>query len=100
MKIDPYVHAALLLYGAGKEINYNNLKNVLSASGIEVDDAKIKVLVDALKDVNIDEAVSKAVSAPVVTTPVTTEQTKEVKEEKKEEKKEDDGAAGLAALFG
>lgn len=100
MKIDPYVHAALLLYGAGKEINHSNLKNVLSASGMEVDEAKIKVLVDALKDVNIDEAVSKAVAAPVAAAPVATTEQKESKEEKKEEKKEEDGAAGLAALFG
>ncbi|MEM0356466.1 MAG: 50S ribosomal protein P1 [Candidatus Anstonellales archaeon] len=100
MKVDPYVHAALVLYGAGKQIDVESLKAVVSAAGVSVDEAKVKVLVDALKDVNLEEAIAKAAAAPVAAAPVAQETKTEEKKEEKEEKKEDDGAAGLAALFG
>ncbi len=105
-----YIYAAMLLHSAGKEINEENLKKILEAADISVDEARIKVLVSALKEVNIDEIIKQASTAPVVATaaqPVTETKTEEKKEEKpkeekKEEKKEEEeeGAAGLAALFG
>ncbi len=54
-----YIYAALLLHKAGKEIKEDNVKAVLTASGIAVDDARIKALVAALDGVNIEEAISK-----------------------------------------
>ncbi len=97
-----YVYAALLLHSAGKEITEDNMKKVLEAAGIEVDEARIKVLVDALKEVNIDEAIQNA-AVPIATAPApTAEEKKEEKKEEKEEeeKKEEVSTAGLAALFG
>ncbi len=106
-----YIYAAMLLHSAGKEINEENLKKVLEAAEINVDEARIKVLVNALKEVNIDEVLKQASTmtfaapaAPAPTAETKAEEKKEEKpkEEKKEEKKEEEeeGAAGLAALFG
>jgi large subunit ribosomal protein L12 len=91
-----YAYCALLLHAANKEINEENVTKVLEAAGIQVDQAKVKALVESLKNVNIDEVLKEAVtvSAPV---------TEEKKEEKKEEEKEkglEEATAGLEALFG
>lgn len=102
MKVDPYLHAVLLLYGAGKEVNSENITGVVKAAGLEVDEARIKVLSEALKGVNIEEAIKESVVAPVATAPPTSGAAPaEKKEEKKEEKKtEEEAAQGLAGLFG
>ena len=100
-----YVYAALLLHSAGQEINDENMKKVLEAAGIKPDEARIRALVEALKEVNIDEAIQSA-AVPVAATapaaaPAAAEATEEKKEEeKKEEKKEEEATAGLASLFG
>ena len=52
-----YVYASLLLHYAGKPINEENVRKVLEAAGIAIDEVKIKALVAALKEVNIDEAI-------------------------------------------
>jgi large subunit ribosomal protein L12 len=90
-----YVYAALMLHESGKEINEENLRKVVEATG-EVDEARLKVVVESLKGVNIEEAIKAMPAVPVA------EEAKkaEVKEEKKEEKKEEYAAEGLAALFG
>jgi large subunit ribosomal protein L12 len=96
--VDPYVHAVLVLYGAGKEINVENLKKVLESAGVTVDEAKVKVLVEAVSNVNIEEAISKSSQVAVAPVAAPTEQKKE---EKKEEKKQEaDTSEALAALFG
>ncbi len=102
-----YVYGAMLLHSAGKEINEGNLKNIMEAAGIGVDDAKIKVLTSSLEDVNIEEVISKAAVAPVVAAAPEAAKTKD-KEEKEEEKaekpkeevSEEEVAEGLGALFG
>ncbi|MCC6043370.1 MAG: 50S ribosomal protein L12, partial [Desulfurococcaceae archaeon] len=48
-----YVYASLLLYKAGKEINEVNLKKVLEAAGVNVDEVRVKSLVAALKNIDI-----------------------------------------------
>jgi len=96
-----YVHAALLLHSAGKEISEASLKKVVEAAGAKAEDAQIKALVASLEGMNIEEAISQAVAAPVAA-PAGGE-TKEKKEEKKEEdteKKAEEAAAGLSSLFG
>ena len=101
-----YVYGAMLLHSAGKDINEDNLKKVLDAAGIEVDDAKIKVLVSSLEDVDIEEAISKAAVAPVAAAAPEAakteekEEKKEEAEEKEEEVSEEEVAEGLGALFG
>ncbi len=92
-----YIYGALLLHKLGKEVSEENLKKVISATGFEVDESKVKVLVTSLKGVNIDE---KLANASIAAAPVTTEgKTEAPKEEKKEEPKAE-AAEGLASLFG
>jgi len=99
-----YVYAAMLLHKAGKEINEDSMKKVLTAAGVEADASRVKALIAALANVDIEEAIKTAAVAPVAAAPAaaTEEKKEEAKEEKKEEKKEDEGAAaaGLGALFG
>ncbi|MEM4032148.1 MAG: 50S ribosomal protein P1, partial [Zestosphaera sp.] len=67
-----YVYASLLLHTAGKEVNEENLRRVLEAAGIRADDVRVKMLVAALKEINIDEVLKQASMAPAVpVTPVT-----------------------------
>lgn len=100
-----YVYAALVLHKAGKEVTESSLKKVLEAADVKVDENRVKALVAALQDVNIDEAIKNAapIAAPAVTSGVasaTGGEEKPKKEEKKEEKKPEEAAAGLGALFG
>ncbi|MCK9292794.1 MAG: 50S ribosomal protein P1 [archaeon] len=94
-----YIYAALLLHNAKKEINENNLKSVISAVGIAVDDAKIKGLVATLKEINISEAIEKA-SMPVASAPVEAAAEKKEEVEEVPEVTEEAAAEGLGSLFG
>jgi len=103
-----YVYAAMLLHKAGKQIDEESVTKVLQSAGIQADSARVKALVAALSEVNIDEAIKSApsfmpaVAAPAAaTTPAapTAEQKPKV-EEKKEEKKEEEALEGLGSLFG
>ncbi|WP_054853308.1 50S ribosomal protein P1 [Vulcanisaeta distributa] len=112
-----YVYAALLLHYGKQPINEENVVKVLQAAGIQVDEVRVKALVAALKEVNIDEAIKTAVAMPVAAAPPAAaaqaggaaaggEQKAETKaeekkaEEKKEGPSEEEIAAGLASLFG
>ncbi len=101
MKIDPYLHAALLLHGAGKEISESGILAVVKSAGVEADSARAKVLAEALKGVNFED-VLKAASAPVAVAAAPVAAAEAKKEEKKEDegKKEEAAAEGLASLFG
>jgi large subunit ribosomal protein L12 len=93
-----YIHAALLLNKLGKPINEVNVKKVLESAGAHIEEAKVKALVSALENVDIEKVVKEASVMPVAAQPV---QQEVKKEEKKEEKKsEETAAAGLGALFG
>jgi len=59
-----YVYAALILNESGAEINEENLTNVLDAAGVDVEQSRVKALVAALEDVDIDEAVEEAAALP------------------------------------
>lgn len=107
-----YVHAAILLHKAGKQIDEESLTQVLTAAGINADPIRVKALVASLSEVNIDEALKSATTfAPVVAAPTTTPAggaeakpaaTAEEKKKKEEEEKKKEEAAieGLGALFG
>ena len=102
MKIDPYLHAALLLKGAEKEITKDSLLSVLKAAGASADEAKASVLADAVKGVDFAELL-KAAAMPVAAAPAAAPAAGgEKKEEKKEDhaKQEAAAAEGLASLFG
>jgi large subunit ribosomal protein L12 len=106
-----YIYATLLLYKAGKEINEENLKRVLEAAGVEVDEVRVKSLVAAIKNIDIARVLEQAVAVPMAAVPAAAAQApaaKEEEKEKKEEKKEEEPkelseealAEGFAALFG
>lgn len=100
-----YVYAAMLLHKAGKEINEKNLKQVLTAAGLNVDAVRIKALVASLAEVNIDEAIKSAptvMAAPAAAAPAEKAKPEEEKKKKEEEEKAKEDAAleGLGALFG
>ena len=95
-----YVYAALLLHKAGKEINEENLKKIIDAAGIAVDDGKIKSLVASLKGVDIEKALQEAASMQVAGAAGGAAAAGEAKKEEKKEEKPEEAAEGLAALFG
>jgi large subunit ribosomal protein L12 len=106
-----YIYAALVLHYAGKEITEENVKKILEAAGVEVDDVRVKALVAGLKSIDIEEVIKNAMAAPVAAAAPAAaaaapaeeekkEETKEEEEEKEEELSEEDLAAGLGALFG
>ncbi|MEM4139087.1 MAG: 50S ribosomal protein P1, partial [Sulfolobaceae archaeon] len=86
-----YIYASLLLHSAKKEISEENLRNVLSAAGISIDEVRLKAVVAALKEVNIDEVLKSATSMPISVTPIVPQQQAQpTQEAKKEEKKEEE----------
>ena len=101
-----YVYAALLLHKLKQEVNETNVKKVVKAAGVEPDEARIKALVAALSEVNIEEAL-KSTPIAVAAAPAAAQAApaevrgEKKKEEKKDEKKgEEEALAGLSALFG
>ncbi len=108
-----YVYASLLLHTAGKEISEENLRRVLDAAGVKVDEVRVKMLVAALKEINIDEVLKQASVAPALpaapaATQVTVPAPQQAQpapakaEEEKEEKEvsEEEIAEGISSLFG
>jgi len=102
-----YIYAAMLLHRAGKPITEENLSAVLHAAGVNVDANRVKALVAALSEVDIDEVIKTAaavpMAAPAAPAPAEAEEKveeEEKKEEKKEEEKEEEVLEGLSALFG
>ena len=99
-----YVYAALLLHKLKQEITEDNVKNVIKATWATPDDVRIKALVAALSEVNIEEALKATPpTASSVAPPITgggSAATGAPKEEEKKEKKEEEALEGLSALFG
>ena len=59
-----YVYAALTLNESGEEINEENVTAVLEAAGVDVEESRVKALVAALEDVDIEDAIETAAAAP------------------------------------
>ncbi len=113
-----YIYAALLLHNSGKEVTEDGITVVMDAAGIKADKGRIKALISALSDVNIDEAMVQAqpayAPAPVAPpaqvpmpaaapeAPKAEKAGKEEEKKKKEEegKAEETGMEGLSSLFG
>ncbi len=112
-----YVYAALILNETDAEINEQNLTGVLEAADVDVEESRVKALVAALEDVDIDEAVEEATAvaaggaggaAAADAESADTDDTEEAEEPEGEETAddddddEDDDAAGegLGELFG
>jgi large subunit ribosomal protein L12 len=98
-----YVYAALLLHSDGQKIDEESLRKVISATGGEIDEARVKALVASLSEVNIDEALKAGqamVAAPTAVKEAAPAQEAKKEEKKEEGKKEEEAVAGLGALFG
>ncbi|MGI0019671.1 MAG: 50S ribosomal protein P1 [Nitrososphaera sp.] len=96
-----YVYAALLLHKLKQNISEDNVKNVVKATGVAPDDVRVKALVAALSEVNIEEALKAAPVAVAAAAPAgAAAPAAAAKEEKKDEKKEEEALEGLSSLFG
>ena len=97
-----YVYAALLLHKLDKDVNAENIEKVVAATGVEVNETKVKSLVTSLKDVDIGKELENAslvTAAPASGEGLADGGEKKAEEKPKEEKKEA-AAEGLGALFG
>lgn len=103
-----YVYAALLLHKLKQDINEDSVKNVIKATGVNPDDVKVKSLVAAISEVNIEDAlkaapiasISAAPAAAPAAAPSNAGTAGEKEDEKKDEKKEEEALEGLSSLFG
>lgn len=94
----------MLLHSAKQQITEENIKKVISAAGIEAEEARVKALVSALSEINIDEALKAApvaVAPAAVAAPAPQAQApKEAAKEKEKEEEKKEALEGLSALFG
>lgn len=97
-----YLYAAMLLHSAGQKIEEASLSKVLKSAGAAADTAKVKAIVSALQDVDIDKAIATQAVPVVAAAPeaAKAEEPAKAEEVKEEEKKEDEEIGGLGALFG
>jgi large subunit ribosomal protein L12 len=111
-----YVYAALILNESGEEINEDNITSVLEAAGVDVEQSRVKALVAALEDVDIEEAIETAAAAPAAAGGAAggaggdddTDDDEggdeadeaEAADEEEEDEDEDAGGEGLGELFG
>jgi large subunit ribosomal protein L12 len=100
------VYAALTLSEAGKEINEDNLQDIVDAAGLDVEDSEIAALVAALEDIDIQEAMETAVAGGAAPAPSGDDSSsdeesedEEAEEEDDEEGDEEDAAEGLGNMF-
>ena len=103
-----YVYAALLLHKLKQNITEDNIANIIKATGVTPDDVRVKALVAALSEVNIEEALKAAPLASAATVGAVPSAASAPsaagaaphEEEKKEEKQEEEALEGLSSLFG
>lgn len=95
-----YIYAALLLHKLEKEVSEENVKKVVAATGVEVDDSKIKSLIASLKDVDIASELENASVVSAAPAGASSAPKEEKKEEKPKEEPKAAAAEGLGALFG
>jgi large subunit ribosomal protein L12 len=94
-----------LLHKLKQNITEDSVKNVVKAAGVNPDEVRVKALVAALSEVNIEEAlkaapVAVAAGAPSAGGTAAGAGAPAPEEEKKEEKKEEEALEGLSSLFG
>jgi len=96
-----YIYAALLLHKLGKEVNEENVKKVVVATGEEIDESKIKSLIASLKGVDIAKELENAsLVAAVPAGGASGAPAEEKKPEAPKEEKKEAAAEGLSSLFG
>ena len=101
-----YIYGAMLLHKAGKEITSEALTATLKAAGIDVDEARVKAIASALKDVDIEKVIAEtqiASSAPAAAAPAAAASEAPAAapaEEEKASASDEEVSQGLGALFG
>ncbi|QCS43209.1 50S ribosomal protein P1 [Natrinema versiforme] len=112
-----YVYAALMLHESDREISEENVRDVVEAAGVDVEESRVRALVAALEDVDIEEAIEEtAFGAAAPAQPAAggadasaaeeepaDEEPEAEEEPEDEEEDEDEGDAsgeGLGELFG
>ena len=112
-----YVYAALILNETGEEINEENITGVLDAAGVDVEESRVKALVAALEDVDIEDAIETAAAAPAAgaasggsadaaeadeadESDDEADEAEEAADEADDDEDEGDGGEGLGELFG
>ena len=100
------VYAALTLDEAGKEVNEENLQEIVDAAGLDVEDSEVSALVAALEDVDIEEAMETAVAGGAAAPAggssddsADEEEAEEEEEEEEDEADEEEAAEGLGNMF-
>jgi ribosomal protein L12E/L44/L45/RPP1/RPP2 len=98
-----HLAAAMLLALAGKSVDEKSIKDVLTAAGVKVDDAKVAQIVKECQGKDVlkmaKEGLSKAASsAPAKKETAKTEDKQPKKEEKPPVEEEED--VGMGDLFG
>ncbi|MFC4247790.1 50S ribosomal protein P1 [Natribaculum luteum] len=105
-----YVYAAMVLHEADRDVTEENVTEILEAADVEVEDARVRALVAALEDVDIDEAIETAAvpaaGAPAAPAEAEAEEAEEeaaeeeAEEEEEPEEEEEVSGEGLGDLFG
>ncbi|MCL9817884.1 50S ribosomal protein P1 [Natronocalculus amylovorans] len=108
-----YVYAALILNETDEEINEDNITAVLEAAGVDVEESRVKALVAALEDVDIEEAIETAAAVPAAgAAPAAAgsdddaddaeeaDAADDADDDDEEEEDEDASGEGLGSLFG
>ncbi|CAI50315.1 50S ribosomal protein L12 [Natronomonas pharaonis DSM 2160] len=114
-----YVYAALILHESGEELNEDNLTDVLDAAGVDVEESRVKALVAALEDVDVEEAIETAAAVPAggaggaaaggaaeadeaeeADEGGDADEAEEAEEEAEDDGDDEDGGEGLGELFG
>ena len=110
-----YVYAALLLHKLKQNITEDSVKSVVQAAGVTPDDVRVKALVAALSEVQIDEVLKVAPVAVAAAAPAAAGAAASTAagaaggtgaagggeaSAKEEEKKEEEALEGLSSLFG
>ena len=111
-----YVYAALLLHKLKQNITEDSVKSVVQAAGVTPDDVRVKALVAALSEVQIDEVLKAApVAVGAAAAPAAAGAAASTAapaaggtgaagggeaSAKEEEKKEEEALEGLSSLFG
>ncbi len=91
-----YIYGALLLHKLDQQVTEASLTKVIAATGVQVDESKVKTLLVALQGIDI---ASELANASAMATAPAASAAPAKKEEKKEEAPSE-SAAGLSALFG
>ncbi len=101
-----YIYAALLLHKLEQKIDEDTVKKVITSTGVKPDEVKVKALVSALSEVNIEDALKNAATtmtaAPAAAPAESSGEAKaeDKPAEEKDGKKEEEAMEGLASLFG